>query len=735
MIVEQDIRLTQIKVHVSMSSCVFFNFFSSGSLLQWFFFLYFFIYKMSHFELTNGLVYLWYVYYITGTICQAGFFSQAGMSMCPYTAENCPDGMGASGKVVPICVNKCEITDGSTANTISDVACACGVNACTNMTGLVCTEAGSLCSARRSACTSSAGMFDASACEIISERCECSKCKTNFHTAECIPCPPAAEGAVIVIIEMSIVLVCVYVFFCLLYYVFRSSASDNDEDNDASDEAEKKRNKAQRASRTGSSMGSVLVNQMQIVSLILGKMTWAPGLPKWVINIFYLVASAISIDFAGFFASPECLADMQPLGKWGVAMAIPWCILFCFVLWYLFARCHFASVTKQYDSHVVQTILHSAIYVSLTCLYTTVVKTCFRILDCTANIELDQNNNTINKPTYLIMDDRYECANIVGLQIAALAVFAFWAVFPFVAIFIVLCRSKMDGSLEDKLKNSTNFRHLFGWAVAKYRLNHPVAYLWEIVNAATKICMVAGSELMYRNNRELYHTMTAAASLLLHLVVRPYKDQVGNVVVCLFCAVELLGILSGENALLQVLFIIFILVTLLVVGSLAAAASHSVAKEMREHGHDVHHKHLTRLEFIMLTPMFLFMWPLKKLLMLLSLCDWCLSADDKKSKAKRRQKNQTSVVPFDSSSDKKDEDEEADNENVHTSGGKKEGEDAEDDSDDGDNDSDDDDTKQVTKEKHHKKHKKKKHKEKKDKHKKKHKKKKKNKNKHSDDDY
>ena len=68
---------------------------------------------------------------------------------------------------------------------------------------------------------------------------------------------------------------------------------------------------------------------------------------------------------------------------------------------------------------------------------------------------------------------------------------------------------------------------------------------------------------------------------------------------------------TKEN--LQFVFIILILTAIIIVFSLAAAAGHGAAKAMRENGMDHHHKHFTKLETILLTPLMICLWYVQKL--------------------------------------------------------------------------------------------------------------------------
>tara|TARA_B100000795_G_C22460535_1_gene309071 strand:+ start:46 stop:552 length:507 start_codon:yes stop_codon:yes gene_type:complete len=149
----------------------------------------------------------------------------------------------------------------------------------------------------------------------------------------------------------------------------------------------------------------------------------------------------------------------------------------------------------------------------------------------------------------LIMDSRFKCEDLVLEQTVGGIVFLIWCVLPFLIIWIQLCRHRLAGTIEISMRESANFRHMFGWALKKYRLNNPVAYLWEIVNATLKVFMVAGSELMYAKNRFIVHLGTCVVSTIIHIAVRPFKDIVGNIIVVIFNLIQLIGIMSEDPSL------------------------------------------------------------------------------------------------------------------------------------------------------------------------------------------
>ena len=91
-----------------------------------------------------------------------------------------------------------------------------------------------------------------------------------------------------------------------------------------------------------------------------------------------------------------------------------------------------------------------------------------------------------------------------------------------------------------------------------------LTFMWEVINAITKVLMAIGSETMLEENRKYLHVGTITVSLFIHIVARPYKDKMGNYMVIFFSVVNLFGILSKGSALLQSIFIFAILGALIV---------------------------------------------------------------------------------------------------------------------------------------------------------------------------
>ena len=354
------------------------------------------------------------------------------------------------------------------------------------------------------------------------------------------------------------------------------------------------------------------------------------------INILGMFGSLFSLEMGGFFQSPDCVADLQPMNKWAFALALPWAVALSFYIWYKGMEYYFRS-NNDHDESVDQTILQASVQVCLIGLYTTVVRTSFKIADCTPETEFLES--------YLIMDPRILCDEAVGYQVLAFVAFGLWNCVPFLALTFQLCRYhyKGIGVLERRMEESKEFNIMYGWAVKKYRTNSHVAYLWEVVNASIKILMVAGSELMYADNRTILHSTVVGVSLIMHAVIRPYKDKNANYLVCLFCLIDLLGVFSGESAIMQGIFLGITFVTLLLVLYLLSKTARSMNKAQKEKHKQAGHQtvsisklrdEFTDLELKMLCPILIVIVPVQLVMALIQRCVWKISKCCCKSKIK-----------------------------------------------------------------------------------------------------
>ena len=114
--------------------------------------------------------------------------------------------------------------------------------------------------------------------------------------------------------------------------------------------------KSKRIRKVGSSMRRILINQMQVLSAIFPSIRWSPNLPQFSINSIQFMTTVFSIDFSGFFASPECEAETTPRQNWIVRVMIPVALGMCLLFWSMFARCwHYCQgdANAQYNLGII----------------------------------------------------------------------------------------------------------------------------------------------------------------------------------------------------------------------------------------------------------------------------------------------------------------------------------------------------------------------------------------------
>jgi len=263
------------------------------------------------------------------------------------------------------------------------------------------------------------------------------------------------------------------------------------------------------------------------------------------------------------------------------------------------------------------------------------------------------------------MEPSLDCSDVIGYQCVGLVVFFLWAVLPFLIIGIQLTRYKWKDTLEKQMIESSKFRIMYGWAVAKYRIiedteveNNPCScyvkilsffcclcwafnpYLWEIFNAVIKGVMAVGSVTMFGDTLVQAQFLTILLSLILHLIVRPYKNTTENVVVVLFCIVELLGINASTSAFWQILFIVASFLMLIFVSVMAFRGSRALFKEKKMNGLLNDENQYTPLEKKLLLPVFLCVWPLKRMAVLL-----CRLNKDVGEEGQRKAPHGTKILP------------------------------------------------------------------------------------------
>ena len=97
-------------------------------------------------------------------------------------------------------------------------------------------------------------------------------------------------------------------------------------------------------------------------------------------------------------------------------------------------------------------------------------------------------------------------------------------------------------------------------------------YYWEVFNAGIKFGMVATTMMAQTKNVLLIvHTSLIALVFLTSLIIRPYRNSIGNKIVILFCCCNLFGILaqwfesgSDEENIVQTLYILSLMVTIVI---------------------------------------------------------------------------------------------------------------------------------------------------------------------------
>ena len=87
--------------------------------------------------------------------------------------------------------------------------------------------------------------------------------------------------------------------------------------------------------------------------------------------------------------------------------------------------------------------------------------------------------------------------------------------------------------------------------------------------------MIAGNELMFDAAKTTTHIVTVIMSGSLTFWMRPFKDDFANTMVLMFSLVKFLGIISGVNAFLQVLFVLVSFIILLIVGTVTIKGAHA----------------------------------------------------------------------------------------------------------------------------------------------------------------
>ena len=204
--------------------------------------------------------------------------------------------------------------------------------------------------------------------------------------------------------------------------------------------------------------------------------------------------------------------------------------------------------------------MKAGVQVCFVWLFTSIISACFRIGDCTPP-------DDISNSSQLILDPDLPCplgqdpGSDPGPAVFAIIVFVLYTI-PFLCCLCSLSQERV----KDKLSEGGVEEAIIGWAVADYSESVPT---WEAIVVLTKIFMVAGSVLMYEENRFLTHIITMGLVLLLLVILRPYKDPLSTVPAIAFTVGDLVGIVSAypmtSTDAIQIAFIVMLLLVLLMV--------------------------------------------------------------------------------------------------------------------------------------------------------------------------
>ena len=177
-----------------------------------------------------------------------------------------------------------------------------------------------------------------------------------------------------------------------------------------------------------------------------------------------------------------------------------------------------------------------------------------------------------------------------------------YGLLPYLFISIQLAR---HGRPKDMDVFSTDYI-FYGWATEGYK---PHAYIWEPLNALIILLTVMAAELL-DESQQIVQATIAGASIVLHVLVRPYEDRAGNVVVVLFNFCELFGIIGAdEHVILQWFHLVLLLAAVMILIFFTIIAGIDAVRNKREEIRAGKQKHVvytvSRTEGRLLTPFML----------------------------------------------------------------------------------------------------------------------------------
>lgn len=371
----------------------------------------------------------------------------------------------------------------------SSLACKCGNSFCMgNKNEDFCVEKQSACFPWLTTCNDVFFKLHASnksKCKTPNQRCECAVCENGFYGSQCKKCP---HPVVSVLTDFFVMTFGGYFCCAALYYVLRPRSKEERDALGAIGNTGKKgkeggeaveniqgasmkvkkngggggggaknaTNSAGASTKTAagslggsaskatqnvvskfrlSFLGRILINQMQIVSVIFSSIRWSDHLPNFLVDGLSLIGNLLSINLPGMMSSPDCaFADSEegkawtPLDKWWFAFSLPFLLGLVFTIWFIIVRCH-----NKKDKVSKMIVIQAGAFTMFILLFTTNMTTYFRVFDCTTA-----------KPPYhvLMMDPSISCdrkadnnfiglvliAIFVGLAYFLLSIFVLWKI-------------------------------------------------------------------------------------------------------------------------------------------------------------------------------------------------------------------------------------------------------------------------------------------------------------------
>jgi len=131
-------------------------------------------------------------------------------------------------------------------------------------------------------------------------------------------------------------------------------------------------------------MGTIYINTWQISSTILRTITWHPSMPLFLVSIIKFMTGFFTLNVTGLMASPECMGQAGPLGRWWMAMLFPWVIGLLFLLFHACAKKKEASGGEESDdgTSAAKVWATAGTQIVLVLGFEIILNTSFKAMDC-----------------------------------------------------------------------------------------------------------------------------------------------------------------------------------------------------------------------------------------------------------------------------------------------------------------------------------------------------------------